>query len=314
MKPLVLFHADCADGSAAAFAAWCKFGETAEYRAVAHGDPPPEDVEGRDVYILDFSFAPSLVDRVAMEANRVVVVDHHKTAVEWYRQTWVDRAERSYRQIREGLLPVQRGEILWEPPPNVELVLDLAHSGAVLAWNHFHPGAPVPEVLPYVEDRDLWHWAMPSSREVSAALEARGVREDWRVLCQLHEEPVRRYRLWETERDLLIAEGATLLRAQAQRVAYLVSIAERVTLPGHGAALAVNTPVLQSEVGEALALAARDRGDLPLGVAWYRDGRAGTHRVSLRSVGEVDCSAIARRYGGGGHKNAAGFQCAVLPW
>lgn len=38
-------------------------------------------------------------------------------------------------------------------------------------------------------------------------------------------------------------------------------------------------------------------------------------RVSLYTTKkEIDCSTIAKSFGGGGHKNAAGFQCAVLPF
>ena len=47
---------------------------------------------------------------------------------------------------------------------------DTTRSGAVLAWQHFHPGAPVPEILLYVEDRDLWLWQLAHSREINAAL------------------------------------------------------------------------------------------------------------------------------------------------
>ena len=33
----------------------------------------------------------------------------------------------------------------------------------------------------------------------------------------------------------------------------------------------------------------------------------GTHKISLRSRGEVDVEKIARHHGGGGHRNAAGY-------
>ncbi len=42
-------------------------------------------------------------------------------------------------------------------------------------------------------------------------------------------------------------------------------------------------------------------------VALVRRRDDGTHKVSLRSRGEVDVERIARHHGGGGHKNAAGF-------
>ncbi len=40
----------------------------------------------------------------------------------------------------------------------------------MLAWNYFHEGTPAPELLGYVQDQDLWHWALPDSSEVNAAI------------------------------------------------------------------------------------------------------------------------------------------------
>ena len=42
-------------------------------------------------------------------------------------------------------------------------------------------------------------------------------------------------------------------------------------------------------------------------MALLRELEDGTHKVSLRSRGEVDVEKIARHHGGGGHRNAAGF-------
>ena len=41
-------------------------------------------------------------------------------------------------------------------------------------------------------------------------------------------------------------------------------------------------------------------------VALFKEVDAGEWRVSMRSKGAVDVGAIARWFGGGGHKNAAG--------
>ena len=37
----VLYHADCPDGFGGAYAAWKKFGDTAEYIPVKYGRTPP---------------------------------------------------------------------------------------------------------------------------------------------------------------------------------------------------------------------------------------------------------------------------------
>jgi phosphoesterase RecJ-like protein len=43
--------------------------------------------------------------------------------------------------------------------------------------------------------------------------------------------------------------------------------------------------------------------------AFFKELSATEDRVSLRSKGSIDVAAVAKTFGGGGHKNAAG--CAV---
>src|SRR3990167_11323403 len=52
----VLYHGGCPDGFGGAYAAWKKFGDTAEYIPVKYGNTPPEGLAGREVYIVDFCY------------------------------------------------------------------------------------------------------------------------------------------------------------------------------------------------------------------------------------------------------------------
>ena len=81
----VLYHADCPDGFGAAYAAWLRFGSAAGYRAMHHGEPwEMAEIAGHDVYILDFSFPPDLLEAIARLATSVTQIDHHASA----RQPW----------------------------------------------------------------------------------------------------------------------------------------------------------------------------------------------------------------------------------
>jgi len=42
-------------------------------------------------------------------------------------------------------------------------------------------------------------------------------------------------------------------------------------------------------------------------VVFFKQEKGDEYRVSLRSKGNIDIGAIAKEYGGGGHKNAAGL-------
>lgn len=141
---LVLYHDNCRDGFGAALAAWCRFGDTADYQSVQYGRPAPE-VAGRDtVYILDFSFPRDELLRMAKRVGSVFVIDHHASA--------------------ERALAGLEGEA-----ENLYCTFDMQHSGAVLAWQHFF-GDDVPVLLQYIEDRDLWRHALPRSEQVALGL------------------------------------------------------------------------------------------------------------------------------------------------
>ncbi len=132
----ILYHGNCYDGFGAAWAAWTKFGTTAEYVPVTYGQPVPELEHGEFVYLVDFSYDRETILRLR-EFRDVVVIDHHKTA----------------EKALAGL---------------DNTVFDLDHSGAVLTWQYFHPDRLVPRLLQYIEDRDLWRFDLPHSHEVHA--------------------------------------------------------------------------------------------------------------------------------------------------
>lgn len=81
MKSLVIYHANCADGFGAAFAAWLKLGDEAEYlpmdyNQIKNANDLPS-VKGREVYILDFSLPLDIMLYILAESSKLVWLDHH---------------------------------------------------------------------------------------------------------------------------------------------------------------------------------------------------------------------------------------------
>ena len=294
MKPLVIYHANCTDGFGAAFAAWKKLSDEAEYMPQNYGEASPdmwaEKCRDRDVYILDFSFPKLVMDHIFKAANRVVWRDHHKTAFEM----WCGKYER-------GMQHDQIGDI---GSCEIDIFLDDNKSGALLAWEYFHPDTEVPMLIKHIDDRDRWQFKLDGSKELHAALASY---RPWsfKRWNQLYEAEAWTY-------GMLKAEGAAILRAQDQTVQQIVGHARKsyIEHPRGGdndwvfvTGLAVNSPVHQSEVGHELA-----NKSGTFGLAWYLD-EDGDVRCSFRSNGDYDVSAIAKVFGGGGHRNAAG--CTV---
>jgi len=269
MKPLVIYHADCNDGFCAAWVAIKALGD-ADFFPAQYGSNPP-DVDGRDVYILDFSYKRDVMLKMAFDAKRVFILDHHKTA----------------EKELEGISLVHGHP---DEGTNIYCKFDMEKSGGRLAWEHFFPGKSSPFLVDYTEDRDLWRHRLASSKEVNAALSSYP----------------RDFAAWDnlgslgTPLQRLADEGQAILRYQTQQVESQCKNAAEIDVDGHKV-LCVNATLLISEIAGKLA------EGRPFGASYFI--RADGAKVwSLRSRdGGEDVSAIAKCHGGGGHRNAAGF-------
>ena len=262
----VLYHADCTDGFGAAWAAWKKFGNEAFYIAVPPSNRSiPEAARGKDIYTLDYAFPQDVLERVRKETASLTVIDHHITNKE--------SSEQADAQL-----------------------FDIEHSGAVLAWKFFHPGRPLPKLLKYIEDYDLWKFRFKNTRAVGEALSLYDMNfKVWeRIIQDFEKGREKRY----------IEEGSVLIRSRERRVGRLIGFAEKRMFEKHEA-LVVNSPFYVSEIGHSIV-----KHGTPVAIIWsHREGKI---VVSLRSDGKrVNVAELAERYGGGGHPAAAGFSFEV---
>ena len=324
MKPLVIYHANCTDGFGAAFAAWMKLGDEAEYVPMQYGDVKNvadmnsvlakagiPDGEG-EVYILDFSLPKDVMKWLFSEVKLVVWRDHHASAFKDH-----------------GFTPNAPDEPPIEPLTKHNVLLDNNKSGALLAWEYFHPGTEVPMLIQHIDDRDRWQWKIEGSAEIHAALSSMKPWsfEQWRsFLLQRTVVTLADRTRYQHDEELLLdavyTQGTAILLAQKQHVERMAKQARKCVIDlcetnffegriigdddeTYANGLAVNASLHQSEVGHELA---NQSGTY--GLVWYvaADCRV---RCSLRSNGDYDVSSIARSFGGGGHRNAAGFETDI---
>ena len=278
MRRVCIYHAGCPDGFGAAWAVWQAWGEDALYIARGHDDElRAADYEGDLVLFADIAPSAHAWRDLAEQAERLVVLDHHVSARDRY------------------LADPTLAEAVAANGHHV--VFDLAHSGAVLAWGHLHPERPPPPLLAYVEDQDLWRFALPASREVNAAITSQPRGFD--VWSRLASTPV----------ETLAAEGRPILRALRMEVDRALASAHPVSCAGLRLE-AVNARHARAEIGHELA--ERRAFGTPAGVVYRLTGTRVD--VSLYSVGDFDVARIAERLGGGGHRNAAGFSVTLAEW
>lgn len=171
---------------------------------------------------------------------------------------------------------------------------DMNKSGAMLAWEYFClPDLTTgpPRLIEYIQDRDLWKFELPESMEVSIALRACPFDFDiWDGLMQ------------ESNFKHLVRDGIAMKKLQDQFVEIMCKQAVFANVGGHSVPC-VNATIAFSECGDYLC---KKFKDAPFS-AYYLDRSDGNRQWGLRSRGDFDVSEIAKLYGGGGHKAAAGF-------
>ncbi|WP_146036045.1 DHHA1 domain-containing protein [Pseudomonas sp. LFM046] len=275
MKALCIYHGNCADGFGAAWAVRQGIGaENVEFLAGRYGMPAP-DVANRVVVIVDFSFPLEALQSMAQQARSVLVIDHHKTAAE----------------ALAALEPAPTDYYAWaDTLPKLSALFDMNRSGAGLTWDFFFPHSPRPPLINHIEDRDLWRFALEGTREIQANLFSYPY--DFEVWDSLMQQPI----------GDAIAAGSAIERKHHKDVAELVAGSKRRMLIGGHDVPVANLPYIHSsDAGHLMA-----QGE-PF-AACYQDTT--DHRYfSLRSSGDgLDVGEIAKQYGGGGHRNAAGFK------
>ena len=265
--PLVIFHANCLDGFGSAYGAWVHFfikqGMAVEYLPAAHGDTPP-DVSGKTVYLLDYAYKRAGMEQLCSQAERVIVLDHHITAVEE-----LNGLDQEF--------------------DNLELLLDMERSGAMITWEYFHT-EPAPKLIACVQDRDMWWWHIPESHDLNAGLMSQPFSfERWHEIAN-DEQAFQR----------LVDEGNAINRYRKQMIEQGMRVAAMGVIAGYRVPI-VNCPrAIVSELVGQLA----EGQPFAAGYTDYGNRRS----WSLRSAKDgADVALIAQQFGGGGHKNAAGF-------
>lgn len=283
-KTTVIYHADCPDGAASAMIARQRFGDSADYVPMAYAPHPVwQAYYGHDVYFVDFSWPRDALEALATIANEVHVIDHHKTA---------QAALADIPQHAPGRAPIA-------------VTFNMDKCGAVLTFEALFPGRQVPDFYLYIQDRDLWQWKLPSSREIAAAVATYGrtlegmaaAFDEWTVLGK----------------GRFVDIGARVLALQQQMTEKLGRTAKFADFHGYQVPIA-NVPQetgLQSEVGEWLC---QEYRSAPFAVCYGDIGHQ--RRYSLRSKKDAngvifDCSTLAKQFGGGGHMGAAGFTAPI---
>lgn len=290
MTTYILGHAD-SDGRFAIWAAQNKLRQEGliSIHEVQYNNPMPLDLASLaandEVHIVDFSYDTATLNEIAARVKRLIVLDHHKSARDNL-QLFID-------QVNSGF---------FGPAKDIQVIFDMEKSGALLAWEFYNKGEPVPYACKLVNDRDLWRFEYgDQSRAFESYIRTFGEpsKMDW--WQELHDNP----QVLESH----ISTGMTVLKADRQTIRKFVASKrnwEIINIAVDGinrrAVVYEGMGILHSELAEQFYTT---MDDIDLTIEWRRKER---DRIvfSLRS-NKISVLPLAQAMGGGGHPAAAGF-------
>ena len=235
------------------------------------------------IYLLDISLSlVALKALTKVTKAKIIILDHHKTAFDRYVPDVArTKNERASISLHDG---------------RVDIALNNGMSGAGMTHMYFFPDTEAPLLVQHVQDRDIWTFEMEHTKAIDQYLkQADQTIENWTsinaIMC--HDDGYAR----------VVQEGQKLLRKHEARVSEIAKLAEWVTIDGATGLMVRCGYEYASDVGHIL-----QKISGTFGLTYFVTGEENELlRVSLRSTGSYDVEAMAKRLGGGGHKNASGF-------
>jgi len=281
---VVVYHDPCLDGMASRYAAWKHYGNKATYMPGKYEEDVSLDkFEGKDIVCVDFSYKRRPLVQIAQVCRSLQVLDHHKTAV--------PEVEAAIEELKGT---EHEGKIVFH--------YDAERSGVGIVWDVLHTGKPMPRVLWHIEDRDLWKFSLDHTKEVCCYMTS--LKFDFKQWVKAVEQM--NYRE-------LVTKGRAIRLMEVADIEGIVKTAIVHSLHGYRVPVITNCPKeYVSEACNLLLLQEEVSGEVPGSGDWpYSVNRSWNGKgwlYSLRSNEHgIDVGALAKSYGGGGHRNASGF-------
>ncbi len=296
---ICIYHFPCDDGFASAWIAHKRWPDLV-MAPTNYGQMFPDvDFRGKNVLIADFSYKPDAISELMMTygARSIVMLDHHKTAQSDLKDFAVDMCGTA--KFVAGDMEGMFCDFEELGRPAVAARFDMERSGASLTWEFCFPDDPMPEFVQFVEDRDLWRFRLKNTRPFSLYLRAMPMTfEAWDEVA----------REWANEPENVMAKAYAIEHFYDQKIAEIIPTATLRAVGKWKDVPVAHAPyAFASDLANALLRAHPDAPFAAVVVDAY-----GARTYSLRSEdSRQDVSEVARMFGGGGHRNAAGFRVPV---
>jgi len=286
MKPIVFYHKSDFDGICSAAIFDDKFGDDVELYGLEHGCEfpwdkvsvigfPEEELILRKVFMVDFSLNLKMMTRLSKMAD-LTWIDHHATAIN------------SMKDLElKGLRKTDR-------------------AACELTWMYLNEDKDMPKGVTYLGVYDSWrdhgsllweNYVVPFQYGLKGILGINNPKSPmWNLILNTN------------ELEDICRAGKLILPYQRQQCEEIAkSRSYEVTFDGHSA-VALNTPMKSSMSLESVY----DANKHDLSIVYSYNGQLKTWTVSMYTTKEeIHCGDIAKKFGGGGHKGAAGMEMST---
>jgi oligoribonuclease NrnB/cAMP/cGMP phosphodiesterase (DHH superfamily) len=280
---IVLFHYPCQDGLSSA---WIvnKFHQDKnidiDLYPIQYGKTINLDrLTNKKIIFCDFSPPEDVLNEIEKVALKITILDHHISA-------------------QKALVNKDYA------------IFDMNKSGAGLTWDYFYPTRKMPLFIKMVQDRDLWKWEIKNSKEFTTgfytACSGIGM-YDFSDLFELFNELDTN----ATKINFYIELGEIINKSIFMKCKYLTleSLKKINHYQNYNVCIVNCSNDISSDLGNMLS----SSEGCDFAALWSYNHTKEEYYVSLRSSNKADVSLIAKEFGGGGHKNAAGFSTKINP-
>lgn len=249
--------------------------------------PSAEMIDGRIVICVDYCYPALVLNKINETAHALLILDHHQTSIERF------LPEAGIHQYDSPLEWVRLGAGF----PAAITSKDFSGVGLTRAFvGEVLDNWDCPKFMDNIEDRDLWRFDLDGTDEVFAAVTSRPYADAaWTEMAGIP---------W----DSLLTEGSAIDRYRQTIIEGIKATKYLTNLFGHEVWCVAAPYAFGSDVCSQMC---EEDPDRPFS-AYYVD--YGDHKkFGLRSRGDggADVAALCQTVGGGGHKNAAGFEVTV---
>jgi oligoribonuclease NrnB/cAMP/cGMP phosphodiesterase (DHH superfamily) len=291
---VVIYHDPCMDGFGAAYIAHrynkdiCRTVKLVPRKI--NSDPLDESIySGKNVLMVDI--VTNDYEVIKSKASNLIILDHHKT-------NQAKLAGKDYAYF------------------------DMHKSGIGLAWEFFHGEALMPLFLQCLQDRDLWTWKIPESKDFCDGLYNLLTTEEFDTYEQyinhklltfddLYDEY---FELHKGKFEHYCKMGAILDKIKMSKIRSIVRNASLFKMNFNDQTLKFCIFNAAHDIASDLGSYAVNNTDADFAVIWRYDHDEDEYYYSLRSIDtKADVSKICEKFGGGGHRNAAGCGSKLHP-